>query len=80
MAQENLVNSAFAKDLESIFGPVMTELLMEYLKKENAICENGMIDAKKLGLAFEALFGEVSLIFMQKLLLIQKKAISAELR
>ena len=80
MAQENHIVTSFTQDLEGVFGEVITKSLLEYLRKENAIAESGLVDAKKLGLALEALFGEASPIVMQKLMLAQKKSISFALR
>lgn len=80
MACENSIGPTFSQSLVSILGDDFATLLINYLEKENAILENGLIDAKRLELALESLFGEASLIIMQKLQVVQKKSISMGFR
>lgn len=68
------------RPLQNIFGNVVAAQIVEYLKQENVISEEGVVDTKKLDSALTDLFGQASLPIMHKLLVVQKKSFSSELR
>jgi hypothetical protein len=77
MGEENIINSALLQALRNIFGEVMAQHLIEHLKEEHAMKEDGVVDIHKLELALQQLFGSSTLGVMQRMMVTQKSSLRA---
>jgi hypothetical protein len=80
MVLNDSIKSSLVNALRNLFGDTMADQIVKYLQQENAIGENGEVNAENLEPVLSNLFGQASAHLLHSLLIVQEKSFSKALK